>query len=255
MGLTSDIYPAVACYKQVFRMVSLNDTNYHLWRRKMKDLLFVKKMHLPNPCLMKNETLSINKYVVLSDILWMIMFIITLQVRTHASTLWEKIESLYASKYGSNKLFLLNSIVSLKFKEDTFLSDHLNEFQGILDQMLRVGIKFEDEILGLLLLNSLSESWETFKVSITNSTLNGVVHVQMAKDREKSKKGREKNRSKFKSKYKNVKCHYCHKTGYIHKHCFLWEKKNKDKKGKLKEKDHDDDGRVTIAIGDDLVIL
>ncbi|RDY00402.1 hypothetical protein CR513_16423, partial [Mucuna pruriens] len=29
------------------RMVSLNGTNYHLWKGKMKDLLFVKKMHLP----------------------------------------------------------------------------------------------------------------------------------------------------------------------------------------------------------------
>ncbi|RDX80965.1 hypothetical protein CR513_38416, partial [Mucuna pruriens] len=85
------------------RMVSLNDTNYHLWKGKMKDLLFVKKMHLPNLCLMKNETLSINMYV------------------------------------------------------------------------------FEDEILGLLLLNSLPESWETFKVSITNSTPNDVVSLQMVK--------------------------------------------------------------------------
>ncbi|RDX85912.1 hypothetical protein CR513_32823, partial [Mucuna pruriens] len=49
------------------------------------------------------------------------------------------------------------------FKEDTSLSDHLNEFQGIIDQMSGMGIKFEDEILGLLLLNSLPESWETFK--------------------------------------------------------------------------------------------
>ncbi|RDY00406.1 hypothetical protein CR513_16427, partial [Mucuna pruriens] len=77
------------------------------------------------------------------------MFIITLQ---------EKIESLYASKCGNNKLFLLNSIVSLRFKEGTSLSDHLNEFQGILDQMSTMGIEFEDDILGLLLLNSLPES-------------------------------------------------------------------------------------------------
>ncbi|RDY05076.1 hypothetical protein CR513_11128, partial [Mucuna pruriens] len=88
---------------------------------------------------MKNETLSINNYVVLFDILWMI-------IETHARTLWEKIESLYASKCGNNKLFLLNSIVSLKFKEGTSFSDHLNEFQGILDQMSRMGIKFEDDI-------------------------------------------------------------------------------------------------------------
>lgn len=28
-------------------MVALNGTNYHLWKGKMKDLLFVKKLHLP----------------------------------------------------------------------------------------------------------------------------------------------------------------------------------------------------------------
>ncbi|RDX75146.1 hypothetical protein CR513_45011, partial [Mucuna pruriens] len=161
------------------RMMSLNGSNYHLWKGKMKDLLFVKKMHLPvlllksqNLCLMKNETLSINKYVVLFDFLWMI-------IEIHARTLWEKIESLYASKYGNNKLFLLNSIESLKFKEGTSLLDHLNEFQGIVDQISRMGINFEYEILGLLLLNSLPESSKTFKVSITNSTPNDVVSLQM----------------------------------------------------------------------------
>ncbi|RDY10825.1 hypothetical protein CR513_04600, partial [Mucuna pruriens] len=123
-----------------------------------------------NRCPMKNRTLSINKYVILSDFLWMIMFIITLQI-----------ESLYASKYGNNKLFLLNFIVSLKFKKGTSLSYHFNEFQGIFDQMSQIGIKFEDEILELLLLNSLLESWETFKVSIKNSISNGVVSLQMVK--------------------------------------------------------------------------
>ncbi|RDY00297.1 hypothetical protein CR513_16555, partial [Mucuna pruriens] len=185
--------------------------------------------------------------------------------------LWEKIESLYALKCGNNKLFLLNFIVSLKFKEGTFLPDHLNDFQGILYQMSGIGIKFEDEILRLLLLNSLRESWETFKVSITNSIPNSVVSLQLVKgsilneemrrktqsslsyfevlvteNRGRSlKKKRENSRSKSKSKYKN-------------KHCFLWKKENKDKKGKSKEKDNDDDDvddHVTTAIGDDFVIL
>ncbi|RDX97850.1 hypothetical protein CR513_19326, partial [Mucuna pruriens] len=223
------------------RMVSLNDTNYHLQKGKMKDLLFLKKMHLPVfatqklefICLMKNETLSINSAI-------------------HAKTLWEEIESLYASKCGNNKLFLLNFIVSLKFKECTSLSDHLNEFQRIINQMSRMGIKFEDEILGLLLLNSLPESWETFKVSMINLAPNGVVSLQMVKgsvlnedmrrktqgsssqpkvlvieNRGRSqKKEREKSISKSKSRYKN-------------KHCFLWKKENKGKKGKSKEKDDD----------------
>ncbi|RDX88082.1 hypothetical protein CR513_30369, partial [Mucuna pruriens] len=170
------------------------------------------------------------------------------------------------------------SINSLKFKEGTSLSDHLNEFQGIIDQMSGMSIKFEDEILGLLFLNSLPESWETFKVSVTNSAPNGVVSLQMVKDsvlnkeirrkaqgsssqsevlvienRGRSQKNeREKSRSKSKSRYKNVACHYCPKTEHIHKHYFLWKKENKDKKGKSKEKDDD---RVTTATGDDLVIL
>ena len=28
------------------KMVCLNGSNYHIWKGKMKDLLFVKKMHL-----------------------------------------------------------------------------------------------------------------------------------------------------------------------------------------------------------------
>ncbi|RDX81881.1 hypothetical protein CR513_37392, partial [Mucuna pruriens] len=67
------------------------------------------------------------------------------------------------------------------FKKGTSLSYHLNEYQGILDQMLGMDIKFEDEILGMLLLNSLPESWGTFKVFVTNSALNDVVSLQMAK--------------------------------------------------------------------------
>ncbi|RDX93292.1 hypothetical protein CR513_24461, partial [Mucuna pruriens] len=143
----------------------------------------------------------------------------------------------------------------------TSLLDHLNEFQGIIDQMSGMDIKFEDEILGLLLLNYLPEFYDTFKVSITNSVPNGIVSLQMIKGsvlnkkmRRKAqdsssqsevlvtenkgrnqKKERKKSRSKSKSRYKN---------------------ENKGKKDKSKEKDDDDDDdHVTSAIGDNLVIL
>ncbi|RDX97629.1 hypothetical protein CR513_19584, partial [Mucuna pruriens] len=52
-------------------------------------------------------------------------------------------------------------------------------------------IKFEDDILGLLLLNSLPESWENFKVTITNSSPNDVVSLQVIKGGE-VRKGKEK---------------------------------------------------------------
>jgi len=152
--------------------------------------------------------------------------------------------------------------------------------------MSGMGIKFDDEILGLLLLNFLPQSWETFKVSVTNSAPNGVVSLQMVKgsvlneemkrkaqgsssqsevlvnenrgrsQKRESKGGRDKSRSKSKTRYKNIECHYCHKTGHVQKYCFLWKKENKCKKGKPKEKVGDDNCvTAVIGTGDDFVIL
>ncbi|RDX64005.1 hypothetical protein CR513_57488, partial [Mucuna pruriens] len=92
------------------RMVSLNGTNYHLWKGKMKDLLFVKKMHLPVFAAQKPESISDEEWVC-----GFIRLFVDDNVYNHiaseidAKILWEKIESLYASKCGNNKLFLLNS--------------------------------------------------------------------------------------------------------------------------------------------------
>ncbi|RDX97864.1 hypothetical protein CR513_19311, partial [Mucuna pruriens] len=109
-----------------------------------------------------------------------------------------------------------------------------------------MGIKFKDEILGLLLLNSLPESWETFKVFITNSTPYGVASLQMVKGSVLNEEMRRKAQGP---------------SSQSEKHCFLWKTENKDKKDKSKEKDDDrvttatDDDCVTTTTGDDLVIL
>ena len=63
---------------------------------------------------------------------------------SNAKDLWQKLESLYASKSG-NKLYLLNILINLRYKEGSFVSNHLNEFQGVLDQLSSIGIKFEYE--------------------------------------------------------------------------------------------------------------
>ncbi|MCI06462.1 gag-pol polyprotein [Trifolium medium] len=44
-----------------------------------------------------------------------------------------------------------------------------------------MGIKFDDEVLGLWLLNTLPDSWGTFRVSITNLAFDGVVSLQSVK--------------------------------------------------------------------------
>ena len=99
---------------------------------------------------------------------------------THAKTLWDKLETLYASKSGNNKLFLLKQAM-LRYKEGTSISDHLSGFQSCFDQLSSMGVKFEDEILGLWLLNTLPDSWENLRVTLTNSAPSGVVTMDFVK--------------------------------------------------------------------------
>ena len=54
----------------------------------------------------------------------------------------------------SKKIFLINKMVRLKYHDGSRMTDHLNNFQGIMNQLSTMGIKFDEEIQGLLLLGS-----------------------------------------------------------------------------------------------------
>ena len=153
-------------------MIALNGSNYHLWKGKMKDLLFVKKLHLlvfatHKSDFMSNEEWDFEHQQICSFIRQYVEDNVYNHIanETHAGTLWEKIESLYVSKSDNSKLYLLNCLMNLRYRENSSISDHLNEFQGLLDQLSRMGINFDDEFLRLWLLNTLLESWEIFWVT------------------------------------------------------------------------------------------
>ncbi|KAK8489425.1 hypothetical protein V6N11_063578 [Hibiscus sabdariffa] len=139
--------------------------------------------------------------------------------------------SLYASKQGNNKLFLLQKMMTLKYKEGMSTADHVSEFQRVMNQLLGMGVKFDDEILRLWLLSNLPNSWETFRVSLINSAPQGIITLDLAKsgvlnkevkrrfqgstsqsevlvtenrgrNKERDGKGRDKSRSKSRSRYK-----------------------------------------------------
>ena len=96
-------------------------------------------------------------------------------------SLWKKLETFYASKTGNNKLFLLKQLMAFKYKEGSPILDHINDFQGILDQLSGMGVNFDDEIQGLWLLNTLPDSWGTLHVSLINFAIGGKVTMEYAK--------------------------------------------------------------------------
>ncbi|GAV67120.1 Myb_DNA-bind_3 domain-containing protein/DDE_4 domain-containing protein/UBN2_2 domain-containing protein [Cephalotus follicularis] len=72
--------------------------------------------------------------------------------------------------------------MGLKYKDGQSISDHLNEFQVVLDQLSAMNIKFEDEVQGLWLLGTLPDSWETCCMSLSNSAPDGIVTMDFAKN-------------------------------------------------------------------------
>ncbi|CAL1360546.1 unnamed protein product [Linum trigynum] len=164
----------------------------------------------------------------------------------------------------------------MKYKEGKSLADHLNEIQGIVDQLSGMGIKMEDEVVALLVLASLPESWETLKISLTNSAKDGVINMEIVKSgvlneemrkrsqgasssssqsdllivdsrsrgRSEARGSKQRGKSRGKSnKFANIQCHHCKEKGHIRRFCPKF--RNERKKGK-RDENSDDDGANSV---------
>ena len=90
----------------------------------MKDLLFVKKMHLPvftsnKPQSLNDEEWEFEHVQVCGYIRQWVEDNVRNHIvnETHAKSLWDKLETLYTSKTGNNKLFLLKQLMNIRYKE------------------------------------------------------------------------------------------------------------------------------------------
>ncbi|KAK2382824.1 zinc knuckle (CCHC-type) family protein [Trifolium repens] len=268
------------------RMVTLNGSNYALWKSKMEDLLYVKNFHEPVFATEKPDNKTDDQWTLLHRQVcgyirqWVDDNVLNhTSGEKHAKSLWDKLEQLYAKKTGNNKMYLIKKMLSLKLQEGTSCADHLNTFQGIMNQLSAMGIKFDDEIQGLFLLGSLPDSWETFRMSLSNSAADGVLSMDLVKSsilNEEMRKmsqdspsqsemlvaesrGRNKNRypgnkgkgrSYSKNRYTNVECYNCGKKGHFQKDCRSLKKEDKDN-----DKNDGSEGESTHLLLDDLLLV
>ena len=79
-----------------------------------------------------------------------------------AAGLWLKLESLYMTKYLTNKLLLKQRLFGLRMQEGTQLRDHLDQLNTLLLKLRNIDVKIEDEDAALILLVSLPQSYENF---------------------------------------------------------------------------------------------
>ena len=81
----------------------------------------------------------------------------------------QALADMYEKPSANNKVYLMKKLFNLKMPEGGSVIEHLNSFNIIVNQLVSVGIKFNDEICVLILLVSLPNNWEPIRVTITNS--------------------------------------------------------------------------------------
>lgn len=97
-------------------------------------------------------------------------------------TLWTKLETLYERKTTQNKASTIRRLVNLKYRENRSVSEHLSDFQRLINQPTNMKMVLEDELQALLLLSSLPDNWDTLVVSLSNSAPQGVLTLDIVKD-------------------------------------------------------------------------
>ena len=75
------------------------------------------------------------------------------------TNLWSKLETLYMIKSLSNKLYLKKQLYGLQMKEGTTVLEHMNFFNKVINELLTVDVKIDEEDKVLILLSSLLESY------------------------------------------------------------------------------------------------
>ena len=256
------------------KMVSLDGTNYYSWRKKMEDILYMKKYHQPvfntaKPKDISDEDWSIFHRQVCGLIRQWVDDNVSshIEEETNARDMWIKLEELYARKTGNMKMILMKQFMALKYQEGTPILDHLNAFKGLVNKLAKMNIKFDDEIQALWLIGTLPDSWDNYRMTVSNTAPNGIITFDLAANgivneelRQLSQKGsssqtqtevlvkenrgisksrgpKSHDRGKSKSnKSSNVECHYCGLKGHIKKYC---RKLKRDNKNENVKKDND----------------
>ena len=82
------------------------------------------------------------------------------------TTIWLMLKSRYMSKSLINKLLPKKKIYGLKVAEGSTLDQHINVFNQIISDLNQVDVKFEEEDMALIILNSLPKSYDNLVTTL-----------------------------------------------------------------------------------------
>ncbi|BBH04434.1 hypothetical protein Prudu_015575 [Prunus dulcis] len=284
-------------------MLKLTASNYSIWNPRMEDILYCKDLYEPlqllgqKPAGKSDDAWSIlNRKVVRQIRQWVDQSVFHhVSQETDAYKLWTKLSSMYERKTAQNKASVIRRLVNLKYRDGRSVTEHLSDFQGLINLLTNMKMVLDDELQALVLLSSLPDSWDTLVVSLSNSAPQGVLTLDIVKDsmfneearrkeqgvvaesealvseyrgrtnnrkfhrRDKSK-GRSRDGSRGRSKTrKDLECYHCGGIGHMKRECRLF-KREQDRGNEKSDARHttattSDGNEVIILCGDGFVNL
>ena len=95
---------------------------------------------------------------------------------TKVNALWMKIGFMFENKNVVNRVSVCRKIVRLRYQDGFNMAEHLNAFQGCINKIISQEVPLADEVLALLLLGSLLDSWEMLVVTLGNVEPEGSIY-------------------------------------------------------------------------------
>ncbi|KAK2976016.1 hypothetical protein RJ640_015693, partial [Escallonia rubra] len=250
------------------KIEKFNGMNFQWWKMQVEDYLYQKDLYLPLVG-EKPEAMNASEWAILDrKALATVRLSLTPQVAFNISkektttAVMKALEKLYEKPSASNKVFLMKKLFNMRMSENGSVVDHLNDFNGVTNQLESVGINFDDEIRALLFLCSLPDSWNNLVTTVSNSTISGTLTLNdvvssvmndeiqrktigdaissstalsvESRGRQNNKqnnrgrsptRGRSKSRGKSKSKGRTIVCWNCNKEGHKKNDCTEPKKK------------------------------
>ncbi|KAK2974385.1 hypothetical protein RJ640_021241 [Escallonia rubra] len=143
------------------KIEKFNGMNFQWWKMQVEDYLYQKDLYLPLVG-EKPEAMNASEWAILDrKALATVRLSLTPQVAFYISK----------EKTTAAVMKALEKLMS----ENGSVVDHLNDFNGVTNQLESVGINFDDEIRALLFLCSLPDSWNNLVTTVSNSTISGTL--------------------------------------------------------------------------------
>ena len=164
----------MAMSRAKFEVVKFDGTgNFGLWQTRVKDLLAQQGI-MKALCPQKPESMDADDWEELQqraaetirlcladDIMYHVMSL------KSPDEIWKKLEAQFMSKSLTNKLYLKQRLYGLKMQEGSDLAQHVNVFNQIITDLVRLDVKIEDEDRAMILLCSLLSSYEHLVTTLT----------------------------------------------------------------------------------------